>query len=308
MNKGRGFQRGWWLVLITIGVMFTAGVPFVFIEPEEGSFLASVCGELVLIIPVIVGLFMLFWEQPQGGVACSIGFRGFPAVLIPFVILIPMAAQSFAGFLLLPVQSLLRFLFGGEDYSGLTDAENIQGFLGSFMLLCVLAPIFEEILCRGVLMQLFKRYGVVSMLIFSSLGFAMLHLSMQSVIPLFFMGLVLGIIRLTSGSIFASMAAHSACNFYALVMLSLGEVPAWADTLIVVASGALFPILVWFYMKKCNEKVDWKRDIWTAHKPTGISVGFAVCAALFFVVNAAMLISRIASGALFYGINGMTMY
>ena len=300
MNKGRGFQRGWWLVLITIGVMYTASVPFFFIQPAEDSFLFAFCGELVLIIPVIVGMFMLFWEQLPQGVAGSVGFCGFPVKLLPFVILLPMAAQPFAGFLLLPVQGLLTFLFGGEDYSDLIQADSAEAFLQSFFLLCIAAPILEEIICRGVLMQLFRRYGTAVMLLYSSLGFALLHLSAQSLIPLFFLGVVLGVIRLTSGSIFASMIAHAACNLYSLTLLGAGALPMPVEWLIVVAGVALFPVLGWFYLKRCDALVDWKSAFTEKYSPVGFSVGFAIVCAVFLLVNVFLLISRFINGTLLY--------
>lgn len=298
MNKGRGFQRGWWLVLITIGVMYTASVPFFFVEPDADSFLFSLCGELVLIIPVIVGVFMLFWEQLPQGIAGSIGLCGFPVKLLPFVILMPMAAQPFAGTLLTPVQGVLTFLFGGEDYSGLVQSDGAAAFLQNFLLLCAAAPILEEILCRGVLMQLFRRYGTAAMLIYSSLGFAMLHLSAQSIVPLFFLGVVLGVIRITSGSVLASIIAHAACNLYSLILLSIGYMPVPAEWLILIIGAALFPVLSWIYLKRCDALVDWRAQLSDKHSAVGFSAGLAVVCILFLAVNIYLLIERFINGSL----------
>ena len=73
MSRGRGFQRGWWLVLITLGVMYTAAVPFMFINAAADSFLYMLCGECVLVIPLIVGVFMLFWENTDKPVSEQMG-------------------------------------------------------------------------------------------------------------------------------------------------------------------------------------------------------------------------------------------
>lgn len=306
MNRGRGFQHGWWLVLITIGVMYLASVPFFFLQEMYDSFLLTACGELVLIIPVVIGVFMLFGEQLPYSIAQGIGFSGFPVKLLPFVILLPFAAQPFAGILLVPVQAILNFLYGGEDYSDVVQSGSVQAFLQSFVLLCIAAPVLEEIICRGILMQLFRRYGTVVMLVYSSLGFAMMHLSLQSLVPLFYIGILLGIIRITSGSIFASMIAHSACNFYSLVLLTAGELPEAAESLIMIAGVTLFPILLWKYLKNCDRLVNWRATLINKYSPSGFSLGLVLVLVLFAIINAGLLISRLISGELFY--NMMMQY
>lgn len=299
MNKGRGFQRGWWLVLITIGVMYTASVPFIFINPSEDSFLYMLCCEAVLAIPLIVGVFMLFWENDPGGIAAGMGLRGFSGRLLPFILLLPVTAQSFSGFLLMPIQALLTLLFGAQDYGDILETGGIIGFLQNFVVLCVLAPVFEEAICRGVLMQLFKRYGTVVMLVFSSLGFALLHQSAQSLLPVFFLGMVLGLIRITTGSLLAAMAAHSASNLYALILLTAGEMFGM-EWLLMAAGVAGFPVLMWYYMKKCDLYYNWRGDLVKEYKPTGFSIGLVVVVVLFGLFNLWILLQRLFDGVFFY--------
>lgn len=300
MNKGRGFQRGWWLVLITICVMYTASMPFIFINPQEGSFLYMLCGEAVLAIPLIVGIFMLFWENEPCGIVSGMGFRGFSVRLLPFVCLLPIAAQNFSVLLFFPLQAVLNLLFGLPDYKDVLENGGLVGFLQNFIVLCVLAPVIEEALCRGVLMRLFRRYGAVVMLVFSSLGFALLHQSAQTLPAIFFLGMVLGMIRITTGSLFAAMAAHSASNLYSLILITVGDIPVAADYIISAAGMAGFPILLWYYMQRCDACTNWRGDLIKEHKPTGYSVGLVIVAVLFALSNAAVLMQRIFDGAFFY--------
>ena len=87
----------------------------------------------------------------------------------------------------------------------------------SFLLLLVtttlLAPLFEEIIFRGILLPTLSRdFGVISGIIVSAFIFALAHLSLGEMPPLFVLGIGLGITRITSGSLFSSVIMHSLWN------------------------------------------------------------------------------------------------
>ncbi len=304
MNKGRGFQNGWWLVLITLGVMLTASVPFMITNNPDNDFMYMLFSEVSLIIPLLLGFFFLNLEQPEGGIISGMGLKGFSVRLLPFVLLLPIAGQSFANYIASPLQIILSLLFGVNEYQFLSGAEE---FWQNVILMCILAPLFEELLCRGVLMLLFKRYGTAKMLVYSSLGFALLHLDAQSIIPLFFVGLILGVIRMTTGSVMASVAAHAVSNLYALIMLTFNPISV-VNTLIVVLTAMAFPFLVWFYIKACDRKFYCREQFTSIAAPTGFSVGFVLVIALFGITNMAIFLSRLISGDIFYDLSSMFMY
>lgn len=64
-------------------------------------------------------------------------------------------------------------------------------FYGAFV-----APIFEEILCRGTLMHQFTKYGKVYAIVFSSLLFGILHGNIPQGLFAFAMGLILGYVAM----------------------------------------------------------------------------------------------------------------
>lgn len=305
MNKGRGFQNGWWLVVITIGVMFASGASSIFTNSQSLETLYMILGELVLIVPIIIGFFMINNEKPNDGISEAIGLRSFSPVLLPFILLLPIAAQSFAGFIAMPIQSVLTLLLGTPDYTFIGGAAD---FWQNFVILCVLAPIFEELLCRGVLMVLFRRYGTARMLVWSSLAFAMLHLGAESIISLFLLGLLLGVIRITTGSVIAAMAAHSASNLYSLIMLSTPEMSPAMQMIFVLVTAAAFPLLLRLYLRRADSSGVWKNTVYDGNAKTGFSSGLAVMTAIFVIYNLGVFVSRLIGGDIFYDINSMLLY
>ncbi len=87
----------------------------------------------------------------------------------------------------------------------------------------VLAPLFEELVFRGVLLPvLAKGVGSFWGIIVSALVFALAHLSVGELAPLFVLGIGLSILRLSSGRLFPCMLMHSLWNgvtFTSLLLL-----------------------------------------------------------------------------------------
>lgn len=295
MNKGRGFQNSWWLMAITLGLILIGAVVFSFFT--ESIFISMAFSELAIIVPVIIGIFMMKREDASVGIIESLGLCSFDIKLLPLLIILPVAAQSFAGYLFLPIQAILTILLGAVDNEAIVESGS---FLENFISMCVLAPLFEELLCRGVLMSLLRRYGVIRMLIYSSLGFALLHLSAQSFIPIFMIGMLLGIIRITTGSVVAAIVAHAASNLFALVSIGSGETSQIAFMLL---SAIAFPFFLLIYFRICEGS--WRNGIVTKGSRTGFSAGLIIVLATFVLYNFILLISRFVSGDIFYDINTM---
>ncbi|MBD5533555.1 MAG: CPBP family intramembrane metalloprotease [Lachnospiraceae bacterium] len=83
----------------------------------------------------------------------------------------------------------------------------------SFIQVCLLAPMIEEILMRGFLLNGFiPRYGTAAALLLSSMLFAILHFNMVQSLSAFLCGIVLGLLYLTTDSVLCCIIAHSIYN------------------------------------------------------------------------------------------------
>ena len=96
--------------------------------------------------------------------------------------------------------------------------------LWSVLSLVVAAPVLEELLCRGVILEsLRSRYGVVFAWLVSSLFFGVLHLQPMLVVNAFVIGLILGFICIASESLWASMVLHAFNNGVAYLVMTSGH-------------------------------------------------------------------------------------
>jgi len=89
--------------------------------------------------------------------------------------------------------------------------------------LVVFAPVFEELLCRGIILgAVRRRWGVVAAWLLSSLFFGVLHLYPALVINAFALGLILGYIYIVTQSLWAPMLLHAANNAVAYLLIVAG--------------------------------------------------------------------------------------
>jgi membrane protease YdiL (CAAX protease family) len=96
--------------------------------------------------------------------------------------------------------------------------------------LVVAAPLFEEVFFRGFLFEgfQFSRLGPGGTVMLTSLAWTVLHVQYGSyeLITIFILGIIFGIARLKTKSIYPSLAMHSLFNLFAMLQLAayLGNV------------------------------------------------------------------------------------
>jgi uncharacterized protein len=89
-----------------------------------------------------------------------------------------------------------------------------------FFTAAIAAPLFEEFLFRGFLLPSLTRYlPVWGAIVLSSFLFAAAHLSLSEIIPLFFLGCILGVVYTRSRNLLSSMLLHSLWNSGTLLAL-----------------------------------------------------------------------------------------
>ena len=140
------------------------------------------------------------------------GFKGW-LMIIPFVLLVSL---------------IMNILIDNKNGSNplleiVLNNNNNFAFILLFLTTTFLAPLFEEIIFRGVLLPVLSRdFGKVLGVIISSFVFALAHLSIGEMPPLFILGIGLGITRLVSGRLLSSVIMHSLWNgltFFNLFLL-----------------------------------------------------------------------------------------
>jgi hypothetical protein len=91
----------------------------------------------------------------------------------------------------------------------------------SFISVVIFAPIFEELILRGVILDGFlKSYNPRKAILLSALAFGLFHLNPWQFVPAFIGGLYLGWIYYRTQSIIPCIVIHSINNLIAFLMLS----------------------------------------------------------------------------------------
>ncbi|XP_010272481.1 PREDICTED: uncharacterized protein LOC104608243 [Nelumbo nucifera] len=84
----------------------------------------------------------------------------------------------------------------------------------------ICAPVWEEIVFRGFLLPSLTKYMPVwCSILVSSVAFALAHFNAQRILPLFFLGVVMGVVFARSRNLVASMLLHSLWNGFVFLDL-----------------------------------------------------------------------------------------
>lgn len=154
----------------------------------------------------------------------------------------------------------------------ITFSTNVNGIIG-YVFYCITSCFFEEIFFRGLLLTTFllafkdKKHGVLLALICSSVLFSLMHLFnifggasvgavLFQVMYTFFLGLLFGVVYLTSGSIYSCFLVHTIYNIGGLMIGSIAIGTVWTTAsivLTVVVSGICVVAILYNFFKNYND-------------------------------------------------------
>ena len=113
----------------------------------------------------------------------------------------------------------------------------------------VLAPLFEELICRGLVLESLRaRYGVFVAWFGSSLFFGVMHIQPQLAVNAFFVGLVLAFLYLRTDSLWVAVLLHAFNNAIAYLLLRVSGGAVFVSEL--TGGGAVYYLK---FMKKKPE-------------------------------------------------------
>ena len=210
-------------------------------DVARASALGYIAGMASLVVMVLV------YRRLRGGGGRVARFspRGFdPAWLLEGFVVVLAASVV--------VEPLVELLPGTPDY-------NLLG-RGSWALLStvVCAPLFEEFLFRGVILEAVRRRrGVPAAWLISSLCFGLAHGLPSQMVATGIIGLVLGHMYIRSGSLFGSIVLHALNNALAMLLLILGYGDATLSSLVghktyYVIYAVAAVIFLWWAVGACR--------------------------------------------------------
>ena len=135
-------------------------------------------------------------------------------LIVLFCIITFLPIQSW----IVKIMSAISKAVGGHSIEG---PQIYSGSVGYFFLsvLCIaIIPAFgEEILFRGAVFSGFKTMGVKKAILLSALLFSLFHMNILQTVYQFIFGIILAIILLMSGSIFATIITHFLNNLIVII-------------------------------------------------------------------------------------------
>lgn len=201
-----------------IGFLTIAGIDFRFINENT---LNTVMAFVIYAVSLlgIIGLFKAFRLNLSSK---EIGLNRLPSWADIFITPLGFVAYFVMTYLFTLVVSLLFpavNLMESQD-TGFNSLNSSTEYIGAFITLVLLAPIAEEVLFRGYLFGALRRYIKPWLtILITSIIFGFVHGNINLMIDTFALGLVLGTLRQTTGSVWAPILLHMTKNGLAFYLL-----------------------------------------------------------------------------------------
>jgi membrane protease YdiL (CAAX protease family) len=139
-------------------------------------------------------------------------FRG--VVVLPTII-----AVVGIGILASELDNITRFLLPMPEFIAQLMAEIISGGAFAVIALVIVAPLTEELLFRGLILQGFLgRYSTVTAVLVSALLFTLVHMNPYQVASAWLMGIYLAWLFILTRSLWPCIIAHALFNSQAIVI------------------------------------------------------------------------------------------
>lgn len=162
----------------------------------------------------IVGVLIYRTLRRGKGKLFSLSLKGFN----PMLILWGFVLVLITGIVIEPVLNLFP-----ESFLELLNQMGAKGGW-SVLMLVVLAPIMEEVLFRGILLESVRsKYSSGRAIVVSALMFGVIHIIPQQVVNAFVIGLILGYIYVRTDSLWPVIIIHALNNAMAYVIMQ------WSD-------------------------------------------------------------------------------
>lgn len=97
--------------------------------------------------------------------------------------------------------------------------DNMYSLVIGIVIIAIAPAICEEVMARGVIMRGYERFGNKTAWAISAILFSIMHRNIQSVVPIFLIGLLLAYIVYRTNSIWAGVVAHFINNAVAIALL-----------------------------------------------------------------------------------------
>lgn len=129
----------------------------------------------------------------------------------------------------------------------------------TFIFSVLIAPIFEEIVFRGIILeQLSIRYNIYISILVSALLFAIFHFDLHQGINSLLLGITLGFIYNQVGSLLLNIVLHLVYNFYIYLCIFISSMPKLTSgdfNFLELVIGTIFISISYYFLRKYKHNI-----------------------------------------------------
>lgn len=107
---------------------------------------------------------------------------------------------------------LASVISGGQANNDLIEGLLTGESILTIIMVAVLAPIFEELIFRKIIIDRTRKYGEVVAIVYSALAFGIFHCNLYQIFYAFALGLIFGYVYIKTGNVVLTIIMHMAIN------------------------------------------------------------------------------------------------
>ena len=173
-------------------------------------------------VPIFLGFIASMPKQaPQ---KAKLGFCGW-IIFLALSFFLMEAGSMIASFLMTAIESIK----GQEISNAIADQINESSPLVNFVLAVILAPIFEELICRKWIIDRLLPYSEILAVVTSGLIFGMIHGNFYQFFYAALLGMLFALVYVKTGRIGYTIGMHAIINFTGSIIATFFNEQIYAD-------------------------------------------------------------------------------
>lgn len=205
-----------WIFLIVVLFNITTIVLLSVLYPafQLGMVPNLILSQLIVLLPAAIGV-LLAKENP-------IKLAGFHKIKMSSVFMIILFT-----FLCMPLITLINaisMLFVDNAVASMSSDILEAPFMAMFLLMGILGPLNEELVCRGIFYQSYKRSGtMLQAMLLSAMLFALMHMNFNQAAYAFVIGMIAVLLVEATGSLWSSVLLHVTINIQPVFLMYMED-------------------------------------------------------------------------------------
>lgn len=210
-----GKKVNWiFLIVVLFNIMTIVLLSVLYPVFQLGMVPNLILSQLIVLLPAAIGV-LLAKENP-------IKLAGFHKIKMSSVFMIILFT-----FLCMPLITLINaisMLFVDNAVASMSSDILEAPFMAMFLLMGILGPLNEELVCRGIFYQSYKRSGtMLQAMLLSAMLFALMHMNFNQAAYAFVIGMIAVLLVEATGSLWSSVLLHVTINIQPVFLMYMED-------------------------------------------------------------------------------------